>query len=43
MEAVTLLQDAGLWSYAATLAAHALRRDEQAAALERWAAYIHQV
>ena len=38
-----MLMDAGLWRYAATLAAHALPRDEQATALERWAAHIHQV
>lgn len=43
MEAVNVLQDNGLWKYAATLAAHALKRDEQAAALERWAVHIHQV
>ena len=43
MEAVNVLQDNGLWKYAATLAAHALRRDEQTAALERWATHIHKV
>lgn len=43
MEAVNVLQDNGLWRYAATLAAHALKRDEQSAALDRWAVQIHQV
>ena len=43
MEAVNVLQDNGLWRYAATLAAHALKRDEQSAALERWAVHLHQV
>ena len=41
-EAVAALQEAGLWRYAATLVAHALSGDERAAALERWAAHIHQ-
>ncbi len=36
------LQEAGLWRYAATLAARALSGDEKAAALERWALHIHQ-
>lgn len=43
IEAVNVLQDSGLWKYAATLAAHALRRDQQTAALERWATHIHMV
>ena len=37
------LQEAGLWRYAATLTAHTLKGDERAAALERWAAHVHQV
>ena len=37
------LQEAGLWRYAATLTAHTLKGDECAAALERWAAHVHQV
>ena len=37
-----MLQEAGLWRYAATLAALQLSGDEKAAALERWAAHIHQ-
>lgn len=41
-EAVAVLQEAGLWRYAATLAALQLSGDEKAAALERWAAHIHQ-
>ncbi len=42
-EAVALLQEGHLWRYASTLAAHRLRGEQQAAALERWAAHIHQV
>ena len=42
-EGVTALQEAGLWRYAATLTAHTLKGNERAAALERWAAHIHQV
>ncbi|KAK9845313.1 hypothetical protein WJX81_003317 [Elliptochloris bilobata] len=41
-EAVAALQEAGLWRYASTLAAHQLSGNERAAALERWAAHIHQ-
>ncbi|KAK9829709.1 hypothetical protein WJX72_007460 [[Myrmecia] bisecta] len=41
-EAVALLQEAGLWKYASTLAANTLTGGDQAAALERWAAHIHQ-
>lgn len=37
-----MLQEAGLWRYATTLAALQLSGDEKAAALERWAAHIHQ-
>ena len=43
IEAVTVLQDSGLWQCSATLAAQALPRSQQAAALERWASHIHQV
>ena len=42
-EAVALLQEGHLWRYASTLAAHRLQGGQQAAALERWAAHIHQV
>ena len=42
-EGVAALQEAGLWRYAATLTAHTLKGDERAAALERWAAHVHQV
>ena len=42
-EAVALLQEGHLWRYASTLAAHRLQGEQQAAALERWAAHIHQV
>ena len=42
-EAVALLQEGHLWRYASTLAAHRLQGAQQAAALERWAAHIHQV
>ena len=42
-EAVSLLQEGHLWRYASTLAAHRLQGEQQAAALERWAAHIHQV
>ena len=42
-EAVSVLQDAGLWRYAATLAAGSLPPGPRAAALDRWAAHVHQV
>ncbi len=42
-EGATLLQEAGLWRYAATLAANMLSGDERAASLERWATHLHQV
>ena len=42
-EGVTALQEAGLWRYAATLTAHTLKGNERAAALERWAAQVHEV
>ena len=42
-EGVAALQEAGLWRYAATLTAHTLKGGERAAALERWAAHVHQV
>eukprot|EP00884_Botryococcus_braunii_P018245 jgi/Botrbrau1/5103/Bobra.0128s0014.1 len=41
-EAAVLLQEAGLWRYAATLAANMLSGDERAASLERWASHLHQ-
>lgn len=41
-EAAGLLQEAGLWRYAATLAANMLTGDERAASLERWASHLHQ-
>jgi len=37
-----VLQEAGLWRYAATLAAGALAPGPRAAALDRWAAHVHQ-
>jgi hypothetical protein len=39
-DAVTILQDAGLWQYAATLAARSLSGTERAQALSRWAGYV---
>ncbi|BDA45713.1 probable WD repeat-containing protein 11 at C-terminar half [Coccomyxa sp. Obi] len=41
-EGVAALQEAGLWRYAATLTAHTLKGDERSAALDRWAAHVHQ-
>jgi hypothetical protein len=38
-----VLQDAGLWRYAATLAAGSLPDSAQAAVLDRWSAHIAQV
>jgi hypothetical protein len=38
-----VLQDAGLWRYAATLAAGSLPASAQAAVLDRWSAHIAQV
>lgn len=42
-EAAAVLQDAGLWRYAATLAAGSLPVSAQAAVLDRWSAHIAQV
>ena len=42
-EAAEVLQEAGMWRYAATLTAQALSAPERAASLERWAAHKHQV
>lgn len=39
-EAVNLLQDAGLWDYAATLTAVSLKGQERAQALVRWAYHV---
>ncbi|KAK9867753.1 hypothetical protein WJX84_002654 [Apatococcus fuscideae] len=41
-EAASLLQEAGLWRYAASLAAHALKGSEKSATLERWANHTLQ-
>ena len=38
-----MLQDAGLWRYAATLAAGSLPDSAQAAVLDRWSTHIAQV
>ena len=38
-----MLQDAGLWRYAATLAAGSLPPSAQAAVLDRWSTHIAQV
>ena len=38
-----MLQDAGLWRYAATLAAGSLPASAQAAVLDRWSAHTAQV
>ena len=38
-----MLQEAGMWRYAATLTAQALSAPERAASLERWAAHKQQV
>ena len=37
-----MLQEAGMWRYAATLTAQALSAPERAASLERWAAHKQQ-
>lgn len=37
-----MLQEAGMWRYAATLTAQALSVPERAASLERWAAHKQQ-
>jgi hypothetical protein len=42
-EGVAALQESGLWRYGAALTAHTLKGDERAAALDRWAAHVHQV
>eukprot|EP00775_Hariotina_reticulata_P009224 gene9224-9389_t len=39
-DAVTILQDAGMWQYAATLVARCLSGTERAQALSRWAGYV---
>ena len=39
-DAVTLLQDGGLWYYAAALTSHSLGGPERTAALERWASHM---
>ncbi|KAK9863395.1 hypothetical protein WJX84_011255 [Apatococcus fuscideae] len=41
-EAASLLQEAGLWRYAASLAAHALKGSEKSNTLERWANHTLQ-
>ncbi|KAI3424707.1 hypothetical protein D9Q98_008096 [Chlorella vulgaris] len=38
-DATALLQDGGLWRYAAVLMAHSLRGSERAAPMERWATH----
>lgn len=42
-EAAAVLQDAGLWRYAATLAAGSLPPAAQAAVLDRWSTHALQV
>ena len=37
-----MLQEAGMWRYAATLTAQTLEPAERSAALERWATHKHQ-
>lgn len=39
-DAVTLLQEAGMWQYAAVLIARALTGSERAQALSRWASHL---
>ncbi|KAG2490001.1 hypothetical protein HYH03_011468 [Edaphochlamys debaryana] len=42
-EAALILQEAGLWRYAAALAAHSLSGAERAAALQRWSDHVATV